>query len=371
MSDSASGAFETRLRPHHREFQDPSEERAYLDDAWTTFGARMRTAIGFAVSIASLGIGATVLGLSGTGDITVYTATRIVFFLSLVTLLVLSFRRHLTTFVAPAICFSITAGAAAWVLPRIADSSVAGPGVALLFAALMLLVLLPTRFWYTMVATTTMVTAIAADFALADKPGEEIEFSAIMLAVTLIGTRMVLQNKRFSRHRYFARRQLAAAIEELRRTEAKVEQQAARQRAFILAMDQGVAVLDRELNFIAWNPQFERIFELPERFMQQGKPFHAINSYLRSVGYFGQRDVDERHQRAISVPRAGDHFELPLPGGRYLDVRRSGLPDGGIVTTYADITERKRAENLTRLLGMQDPLTHLSTPERKCIGSPE
>ncbi len=125
-------------------------------------------------------------------------------------------------------------------------------------------------------------------------------------------------------------------------------------------MDQGVSVLDGDLKFVAWYPQYERIFDLPQGFMKAGPPFESIVRYLHSAGYFGQRDMEERRQNAIDKPRPGDAFELPLPGGRYLDVRRSGLPDGGIVTTYTDITERRRAENLTRLLGMQDPLTQLA-----------
>ena len=44
------------------------------------------------------------------------------------------------------------------------------------------------------------------------------------------------------------------------------------------------------------------------------------------------------------------HFERVRPDGTVLEVRGNPVPGGGFVTTYADITERKRAERELRKL---------------------
>src|SRR6266704_3362249 len=42
-------------------------------------------------------------------------------------------------------------------------------------------------------------------------------------------------------------------------------------------------------------------------------------------------------------------YERTRPDGRVIEVRRNPVPDGGFVFIYADITERKRAEETIRI----------------------
>ncbi len=361
MSDRTGRSFEDRVSRGRREFLDPGEEKGYIADAWMSYGPRMRAAVIFAGGLAALGTIGQILGLTDPGHLSTYVVTRIALFVALAAIFWQSFRSQPGVWITRSVFFGITAGALAWVLPHtIALGEPNGQGPGALMAALTLFVMLPMRFWYTIIAGGVIVFAIVVELFVAPQTGPNIEFAATMIVITLISARTVLQAKLTSRFRFFARQELDAAFHALRLKELEVEQQASRLQAFINAMDQGVTVLDQDFNFVAWNPQYERMFDVPAGFMKIDMPFDSVIRYLRSVGYFGRRDMDERWQNAIEKPRPGDSFELPLPGGRYLDVRRSGLPDGGILTTYTDITERKRAENLTRLLGMQDPLTHLA-----------
>jgi len=345
----------------YREFIDPAEERAYLTDAWVGYGRRMRSVVLFAAFLTGLGSLGQILGLTDPGHLATYILTRVALFLVLGAIFWLSLRESSGRWTTRMVCIGVITGALAWVLPQvIALGETNGQGPGALMAALTLLVMLPMRFWYTLTATSVVLVAIVAELFVAPQAGADIEFAATMVVITVISARTVLQAKLTSRFRFFARQELDAAFHALRLKELEVEEQASRLQAFINAMDQGVTVLDKDFNFVAWNPQYERMFDVPAGFMKIGMPFDSIIRHLRSVGYFGRRDLDERWQDAIEKPRPGDSFELPLPGGRYLDVRRSSLPDGGILTTFTDITERKRAENLTRLLGMQDSLTHLA-----------
>lgn len=49
------------------------------------------------------------------------------------------------------------------------------------------------------------------------------------------------------------------------------------------------------------------------------------------------------HGRSSPLAEFAERFS-PRPNGRVIEVRRNGVPDGGFVLIYSDITERKRSE---------------------------
>jgi predicted signal transduction protein with EAL and GGDEF domain len=53
------------------------------------------------------------------------------------------------------------------------------------------------------------------------------------------------------------------------------------------------------------------------------------------------------------------HIERQRPDGTWLDIRGTPLPSGGFVTSYIDITERKKAEERIRSMALHDALTGL------------
>ncbi len=130
------------------------------------------------------------------------------------------------------------------------------------------------------------------------------------------------------------------------------------------SISQGIVAFDREKQLVAWNDQYREFFDLPPELLRPGVKRRTIISYLTERGYFGRRNVDGDARKQIDLPLPDQRFEIRLPDGRVLDIRREPLPDGGIVSTYTDITEQKRAEDTIRRLALLDPLTGLANRAR-------
>ncbi|MFO1122994.1 MAG: PAS-domain containing protein [Hyphomicrobiales bacterium] len=110
------------------------------------------------------------------------------------------------------------------------------------------------------------------------------------------------------------------------------------------SMSDGIAVFDRDLLLVFWNSQFARYYRYPPELMRQGMQFEAIMRYNIERGDYGPvdpegqlREILER-ARTLNPPR----FEIDRADGTSVEVRRARMPDGGFVTTYTDITDRKQ-----------------------------
>jgi diguanylate cyclase (GGDEF)-like protein len=130
------------------------------------------------------------------------------------------------------------------------------------------------------------------------------------------------------------------------------------------SISQGIVALDRNKQIVAWNDQYRDFFDLPVDLLRPGVPRSAIITHLTERGYFGRRYLDANARMQIDEPQPDQRFEIRLPDGRVLDIRREPLPEDGIVTTYTDITEQKRAEDTIRRLALLDPLTGLANRAR-------
>ncbi|WP_417680962.1 NahK/ErcS family hybrid sensor histidine kinase/response regulator [Roseibium sp.] len=110
---------------------------------------------------------------------------------------------------------------------------------------------------------------------------------------------------------------------------------------------QGIGVFDRDLRLICWNRQFRDLLELPTEYGQVGTTLDAIVRYNAKRGEIGDGPVEavvsERLEKLVVAQET--HQERLASSGTVLEVRISPMPDGGIVTTYTDITERVLAED--------------------------
>jgi Na+/proline symporter/CheY-like chemotaxis protein len=113
---------------------------------------------------------------------------------------------------------------------------------------------------------------------------------------------------------------------------------------------QGIAVFDKNLDLICWNRQFRQLLDLPPEFGRIGV---ALDEILRAVAARTGTDAPDvervTRDRLDRLCTGLDPYQERLAGGRALEVRSSRMPDGGLVVTFADMTERVRAaEELER-----------------------
>lgn len=118
------------------------------------------------------------------------------------------------------------------------------------------------------------------------------------------------------------------------------------------ALDQvrhGLAVFDRHMNLVCWNRQLRELLELPQDLGRVGVPLREILKVLAERGDFGEGRVEALvADRLLRFAVSNGTFTEELLGGkRILEFRIAPMPQpqGGIVCTFSDITERVEAAN--------------------------
>ena len=125
----------------------------------------------------------------------------------------------------------------------------------------------------------------------------------------------------------------------------------------------GISLFDPELRLVACNAEFKRLLDFPEELFAGGMPY--MEDFFRfnaRRGEYGVVDVEQHTQALMARARLRQphKFERARQNGAVLEIRGVPLPDGGFVSIYTDITERKRAEEEIQRLARFDSLTGLT-----------
>src|SRR3984885_15267677 len=112
---------------------------------------------------------------------------------------------------------------------------------------------------------------------------------------------------------------------------------------------QGIAVFDKDLNLVCWNRQFGEIFDLPHGLTRVGIALGEILRYVAQHGDEKNFDAAIAERIAKYTSEVEPFLERFAERGLVIEVRSNHMPDGGLVTTFTDITPSvKAAEALER-----------------------
>jgi signal transduction histidine kinase/CheY-like chemotaxis protein len=200
----------------------------------------------------------------------------------------------------------------------------------------------------------TVVVAMSEDEALLPATiwRQQAElFAGCITALLAVLALALIQGARLARRREAAmtedRAVLAASNAQLEVARALTSAKAELLEATLAGMTDGVSMFDSHMCLVEWNARFPGLAGVPAEILRTGLPMEEILRAQIRTGQFGlvadpEAEVERRMGRLRVAPFGV--VQRQRPDGRTLELRRNRLPDGGFVTLYADITERKLAE---------------------------
>lgn len=145
-------------------------------------------------------------------------------------------------------------------------------------------------------------------------------------------------------------------ISELKRAQEAAAEQSQIVRNTLDTMDQGIIMVDENMDTVTCNHQFANMFSLTEELLHEQPSFHdLIRDWFRRSG------LDEALlEKAIknTYERGPMSFEQPQPDGRTLEIHHLPRDDGWFVRTFTDISDRKRTEARLSRQALEAELLH-------------
>ncbi len=156
-------------------------------------------------------------------------------------------------------------------------------------------------------------------------------------------------------------RRMSRARNDLARSKATLEQA-------LGSMVSGFVLLDPGHRVLQWNGRYEEIFPWLRDIMAVGLPFRTV---LEATSRHHLPDADEGMRREWVAQRLllqretrGTHEQM-LPNGHFIQITERVTPEGGLMITYHDVTELRRASAEIENLAFYDLLTGL--PNRRLL----
>lgn len=129
-------------------------------------------------------------------------------------------------------------------------------------------------------------------------------------------------------------------------------------------MSQGLCLFDRNEKLVLANKRFNEIYGLDPALVQPGVSFRTLLAHVLSMrdGQMPDEETLERfharHRAVIALPGGGelvsDYFEH-----RIMSISHRPMPEGGWVSTFDDITERRKTEQRIAHMARHDGMTGL------------
>jgi signal transduction histidine kinase len=139
-------------------------------------------------------------------------------------------------------------------------------------------------------------------------------------------------------------------ITALKRREQELAEKTALLRATLDNMEQGLLLLDASFRIKMWNDRWLDLHDVPRDLIGVGRAIEPVIEFAARRGDYGPGNPAQLAERRIEQLR---HPRSPVGQidsgtGRIVEVRRSAMPDGGILLTFTDVTEAKLVETQLR-----------------------
>jgi len=121
--------------------------------------------------------------------------------------------------------------------------------------------------------------------------------------------------------------------------------------ATLQSMEQGVMMVNAEGIVDVCNRKAIELLELPPELMAKRPAFNEVLEYQWTTDEFAQTPEHvKRFVRGGGILDVPPRYDRVRPNGRVIEIETVPIEGGGILRTYTDITERKRAEATRRAL---------------------
>jgi diguanylate cyclase (GGDEF)-like protein len=149
-------------------------------------------------------------------------------------------------------------------------------------------------------------------------------------------------------------------ITEQRRSEGELRRRNLHFDAAIANMSQGLCMFDANERMIVCNLNYPLMFGLSPEVVKPGVSLRDVLQHSVDIN-IASESVDElyRIRRKIIAAKQPATYCEALADGRIIDIWHRPMADGGWVSTYDDITERRKSESRIAHMASHDALTDL------------
>ncbi|MGO2514236.1 PAS-domain containing protein [Marinomonas polaris] len=128
-------------------------------------------------------------------------------------------------------------------------------------------------------------------------------------------------------------------------------------------MNDGLSVFSSKGTLIAWNSGYQKLFDLSDDDLSVGMSIDQVQNLINQ-GQHKNLNLENQqvHMEEVNVSRhlRFQSFERHFDSGKIIEFRSKPMPEGGFVTLYTDLTERKSVESQLRQAQKMEMLGQLT-----------